>query len=207
MQIQTRPRSGNILSDTSPHLSPLARRVLAGRGIDQAEELTFNLRQLHAVQTLGGVNEGAALLAEAVEGGRRILVVGDYDADGATATALALRALQLMGHAAVDFLVPDRFKYGYGLTPAIVELAQAVSPWLLMTVDNGVSSIEGVEAARALGYRTLITDHHLPGEQLPACDVMVNPNLRGDGFPSKALAGVGVVFYLMLALKKALTER
>ncbi|HPE58835.1 MAG TPA: single-stranded-DNA-specific exonuclease RecJ [Thiolinea sp.] len=207
MQILTRPRSGNILSDTSPQLSPLARRVLAGRGIDHVDELAFKLHQLHAVQQLGSVNAGASLLAEAVEGERRILVVGDYDADGATATALTLRALQLMGHADVDFLVPDRFKYGYGLTPAIVELAQERSPWLLMTVDNGVSSIEGVAAARALGYRTLITDHHLPGDQLPDCDVMVNPNLHGDGFPSKALAGVGVVFYLMLALKKELGAR
>lgn len=203
-QIQARPYTGAILHDTNSSYSSLIKRILAARGINHSDELNFVLKQLHPVSSLKNVKAAAQLLATAIINQRKILIVGDYDADGATATALCMRALHLCGHQAVDFLVPDRFKYGYGLTPAIVELAQAYQPWLLMTVDNGVSSIEGVEAAHALGIKTLITDHHLPGQQLPASDVMVNPNQPEDQFPSKALAGVGVAFYVMLALKQEL---
>ncbi len=205
--ILTRPCHGQILHEPSSPYPPLVRRVLAARGIDSSAELDYALRRLLPVSSLKGVREAAMLLAEAVQGNKLILIVGDYDADGATATALCIRALRLFGHRAVDFLVPDRFKYGYGLTPDIVALAEAWQPWLLMTVDNGVSSLEGVEAAKARGYRTLITDHHLPGQVLPACDVMVNPNQPGDTFPSKALPGVGVAFYVMLALKQELAAR
>lgn len=203
-QIQTRPCTGAILQDSSSGYSPLIKRILAARGINHSDELNFVLKQLHPVSSLKNVKAAAQLLAEAMFNQQKILIVGDYDADGATATALCIRALHLCGHQAVDFLVPDRFKYGYGLTPAIVELAKPYQPWLLMTVDNGVSSIEGVEAAHALGIKTLITDHHLPGQHLPASDVMVNPNQPNDSFPSKALAGVGVAFYVMLALKQEL---
>lgn len=203
-QIQPRPYTGAILHDAASHYSPLIKRILAARGINHSDELNFVLKQLHPVSSLKNVKAAAQLLASAILQQQNILIVGDYDADGATATALCIRALKLCGHQAVDFLVPDRFKYGYGLTPAIVELAQAYQPWLIMTVDNGVSSIEGVEAAHALGIKTLITDHHLPGQQLPASDVMVNPNQPHDEFPSKALAGVGVAFYVMLALKQEL---
>ena len=202
--IQTRPCTGAILQDASSNYSPLIKRILAARGINHSQELNFVLKQLHPVSSLKNVTAAAQLLAEAITQERKILIVGDYDADGATATALCIRALYLCGHQAVDFLVPDRFKYGYGLTPAIVELAKPYQPWLLMTVDNGVSSIEGVEVAHALGMKTLITDHHLPGQTLPASDVMVNPNQPADDFPSKALAGVGVAFYVMLALKQEL---
>ena len=209
MKIQARNCDQVFVAGDESACLPLAQRVLAARGITSADELEYSLKQLHPVQQLGSVQVAAQLLAEAVEGEHPILIVGDYDADGATATALTMRALAMMGHAKADYLVPDRFKYGYGLTPEIVGLAQEYpeQPWLLVTVDNGVSSIEGVEAAKAAGYKTLITDHHLPGEQLPDCDVMVNPNLKSDAFPSKALAGVGVVFYVMLALKKELAAR
>ncbi len=209
MKIQPRDCTQTFTPAADNSCLALTQRVLAARGIRSATELEYALRQLHPVHLLGGVQEAAELLATAIEGQHAILIVGDYDADGATATALSLRALQMMGHVKADYLVPDRFKYGYGLTPEIVELAKTYPepPWLLMTVDNGVSSLEGVAAARAAGYKTLITDHHLPGAKLPECDVMVNPNLRDDAFPSKALAGVGVVFYVMLALKKTLAAR
>nr|CAA6807540.1 MAG: Single-stranded-DNA-specific exonuclease RecJ (EC [uncultured Thiotrichaceae bacterium] len=207
MKIRTRPCTGDIINDTAAPYLPLTKRVLAGRGIDSPNTLQYSLTQLHPVNLLGNVQAAAELLAEAVAGEHSILIVGDYDADGATATAVSMRALNMMGHQQVDYLVPDRFKYGYGLTEDIVGLAHEHKPWLLMTVDNGVSSIEGVEAAKKAGYRTLITDHHLPGEQLPDADVMVNPNLHEDTFPSGALAGVGVVFYVMLALKKLLSEQ
>lgn len=206
MHIQTRALPENFAELTTLPEPALVQRVLAARGIFHADELHYALKQLQPVRSLRGVLEAARLLADTVEAKQNIFIVGDYDADGATATAVTIRALRMMGHDA-DFLVPDRFKYGYGLTPEIVELAKAYQPHLLMTVDNGVSSIEGVEAARALGYKTLITDHHLPGQQLPQSDVMVNPNHPDDCFPSKHLAGVGVVFYVMLALRQELIAR
>jgi single-stranded-DNA-specific exonuclease len=147
------------------------------------------------------------LLRQAVVRGERILVVGDFDADGATSTALALRALRAMGAGDVDYLVPNRFEYGYGLTPEIVEVAAGLKPDLIITVDNGVASIEGVAVAKARGIQVLVTDHHLPGERLPEADAMVNPNLRDDPFPSKSLAGVGVIFYVMAALRAALRSQ
>jgi single-stranded-DNA-specific exonuclease len=152
------------------------------------------------------VDAAARLLAEHRDGGR-VLVVGDFDADGATSSALVVRALRSMQFAQVDFLVPNRFRFGYGLTPEIVALAAASQPSLIVTVDNGVSSIEGVEAARALGIAVLVTDHHLPGAVLPRADVMVNPNLAGATFGSRALAGVGVAFYVMAALARLLGDR
>ena len=206
MQIQTRAVPAELASYNLPY-PPLIQRVLAARGITHIDDLQHALKQLLPIRSLRHVYQAAELLADAVQAQHKILIVGDYDADGATATAVSLRALRLMGHTQVEYLVPDRFKYGYGLTPEIIELTRDYQPWLLMTVDNGVSSVEGVEAAKALGYKTLITDHHLAGKRLPACDVMVNPNHPLDEFASKHLAGVGVVFYVMLALKQVLSQR
>jgi len=186
-------------------LHPVLRRVYAARGVSQSEELDLSLERMLPVGSLDGVEAAARLLAEHREGGR-VLVVGDFDADGATSSALVVRALRSMKFAHVDFLVPNRFRFGYGLTPEIVALAAETRPSLIVTVDNGVSSIEGVEAARALGIAVLVTDHHLPGAVLPRADVMVNPNLAGASFGSRALAGVGVAFYVMAALARVLGD-
>jgi single-stranded-DNA-specific exonuclease len=152
-------------------------------------------------------DRAASLLADALARDSRMVVIGDFDADGATSTTLVVSALRAFGAGQVDYLVPNRFEYGYGLTPEIVELAAAAKPDLIITVDNGISSLEGVAAARELGITTLITDHHLAGRELPQADVIVNPNQPGCGFPSKNLAGVGVIFYIMLALRKELRAR
>lgn len=188
-------------------LHPVLRRVYANRGIEGAEALEKGLGALYPPSALGGLDAAADRLADAVTGGERILLVGDFDADGATSCAVAIRALRAMGAEAVDYLVPNRFDYGYGLSPEIVEVARERAPHVLVTVDNGVSSIDGVAAARREGMAVIVTDHHLPGERLPDADVMVNPNLPDDRFPSKHLAGVGVIFYVMLGLRAALRER
>jgi single-stranded-DNA-specific exonuclease len=187
-------------------LHPLLKRLYAQRGINDALELQSSVSFLHSCEALSGIDAATALLAQALEQNHRILVVGDFDADGATSTALAVRALRAFGAREVHYFVPNRFEYGYGLTPEIVAAGASLSPDLLITVDNGVSSIEGVAEARARGMRVLITDHHLPGPRLPSADAIVNPNLRNDHFPSKHLAGVGVIFYVMLALRKGLRD-
>ena len=186
---------------------PLLARVYAGRGVSCAEQLNLALDQLLPPEGLLNAHSAAALLADALAGDKKILVVGDFDADGATSTTLAVSALRAFGAARVDFLVPNRFEYGYGLTPEIVALAAREQPDLIITVDNGISSLEGVEAARELGIATLITDHHLAGRELPQADVIVNPNQPGCTFSSKNLAGVGVIFYVMLALRTELRSR
>lgn len=191
-----------------PALHPVLARVYAARGIDDAAALDDALETLAHWNTLGGVEAAASLLADALADGRRILIVGDFDADGATSAALAVGVLRAFGAAHVDYLVPNRFEFGYGLTPEIVALAaERFTPDLLVTVDNGVSSHAGVAAAQARGMQVIVTDHHLPGRSLPAADAMVNPNLPDDAFPSKALAGVGVIFYLMMALRRELDAR
>jgi len=182
-------------------LHPVLARVYAARGVGSADELEYALRGLLPATVLAGMETAVGLLEQALEKRWRILVVGDFDADGATSTALALRALRALGGAAVDYLVPNRFEYGYGLTPEIVAVAAERRPDLIITVDNGISSIAGVAAARERGIRVLVTDHHLPGAELPAADAIVNPNQPGDTFASKNLAGVGVIFYVMLALR------
>jgi single-stranded-DNA-specific exonuclease len=187
-------------------LHPVLRRAYAARGISDAAQLSTELSRLLPVGSLGGVTAAVELLLRHRECGR-ILVVGDFDADGATSTALMLRALRAWGFAHVDFLVPNRFEFGYGLTPEIVVVAAARNPTLLVTVDNGISSIAGVASARALGLDVLVTDHHLPAEQLPQANVIVNPNAGGDEFASRCLAGVGVAFYVLAAVKRALDER
>jgi len=185
---------------------PLLARIYAARRIRSAAELTYAPAALLAPVLLKGAEQAAALLADCIQAGKRLLIIADYDADGATACAVGMRALRMFG-ANVDYLVPDRFKLGYGLSPELVEVASQREPDLLITVDNGIASVEGVARANQLGIATLITDHHLPGAELPAAQCIVNPNQAGCGFPSKALAGVGVMFYVMLALRAELRRR
>lgn len=192
------------LVDAGVH--PLLARIYAARGVKRRDELDYKLSDLLPPGALTGTQEAAQLLADAIEAGARMVIVADYDCDGATACAVAVRGLRAMG-ADVHYLVPNRFEYGYGLTPAIVELAARMEPELLITVDNGIASVDGVAAARSLGIATLITDHHLPGDTLPEADVIVNPNQPGCDFPSKSLAGVGVMFYVLLALRAEMRER
>ena len=207
MDVTITRRSAGIQSELINNgLHPLLARVYAARNITSAEQLERGLARLLPFIELSGIEQAAELLVQAIKAQQRILVVGDFDADGATSSALAVRALRMMGATQVDYLVPNRFEYGYGLTPEIVAVAARKRPDLIITVDNGISSIEGVAAAREHGIDVLITDHHLPAAELPAANAMVNPNQPGDVFPSKALAGVGVIFYVMLALRAALRE-
>ncbi|QID17852.1 single-stranded-DNA-specific exonuclease RecJ [Nitrogeniibacter mangrovi] len=206
-RIEPRKIDANLvrrLADEGLH--PALARIYAARGIRRASDLDDTLAGLIAPDRLTGAAEAAVLLADAIEADARMLIVADYDCDGATACAVGIRGLRAMG-ATVDYLVPNRFEYGYGLTPAIVELAAERAPELIITVDNGIASVEGVAAAQMLGISTLVTDHHLPGDTLPEADVIVNPNQPGCDFPSKALAGVGVMFYTLLALRAELRER
>lgn len=186
---------------------PVLRRVYAARGIGSEADLERSLAGLLPVAALRGVEAAVALLEQALREQWRVLIVGDFDADGATSTSVAILALRMMGLGQVQYLVPNRFEFGYGLTPEIVAVAAQSAPELLVTVDNGISSVAGVAEAKARGMRVLVTDHHLPGAELPAADAIVNPNQPGCPFPSKSLAGVGVVFYLMLALRSHLRER
>jgi len=191
-------------------LHPLLARLYAARGVSDAAELDYELKSLLPPQALKGAGAAAELLADALEADARLLIVADYDCDGATACALGIRALRQLAAgsgATVEYLVPDRFTLGYGLSPAIVDLAAERQPDLIITVDNGIASLEGVGRARELGIATLITDHHLPGDTLPEAECIVNPNQPGCEFPSKHLAGVGVMFYVMLALRAELRER
>ena len=188
-------------------LHPLLRRLYATRGIADASALDLALTALADYRQLSGMETAVQLLAGALEQQLRILVVGDFDADGATSTALLVRALRRMGAEHADYLVPNRFEYGYGLTPEIVALAAERKPDLIITVDNGISSHAGVSEAKRRGMRVLVTDHHLPGSSLPEADAILNPNLPGDAFPSKSLAGVGVVFYLLAALRAHLHDK
>jgi single-stranded-DNA-specific exonuclease len=171
----------------------ILKRVYAARAIESSGDLDYSLDRLLPPDRLGGLEQAVELLAEAVEADWRMVVVGDFDADGATSCALCLRALRGMGAAQVDYLVPNRFEYGYGLTPEIVAVAATRQPDLIITVDNGISSLAGVAAARNRGIRVLITDHHLPGEKLPTANAIVNPSLHGEGLPGRHLAGVGLV--------------
>ena len=188
-------------------LHPLLKRVYAARGVHDAAELDLALSGLADYRQLSGMSQAVELLTEALSSDRRILVVGDFDADGATSSALLVRALRRFGAKHADYLVPNRFEYGYGLTPEIVALAANRNPELIITVDNGISSLAGVQGALERGIKVLVTDHHLPGPALPRADAILNPNLPGDAFPSKALAGVGVVFYLLTALRARLREQ
>ena len=187
-------------------LHPVLARVCAARGISRRGEIDDALSGLVPPSDLLNAERAAVLLADAIAAGKRMLIVADYDCDGATACALGVRALTAFG-ANVGYLVPNRFEFGYGLTPEIVALAAKSKPDLLITVDNGIASVEGVEAARQLGIEVIVTDHHLPGAELPRAAAIVNPNQAGCAFPSKSLAGVGVMFYVMLALRAELRKR
>jgi single-stranded-DNA-specific exonuclease len=193
--------------DLPAALHPVLRRVYGARGVRGAEDLELGLDRLLPVSSLGGMAAAVELLLRCHRDGRRVLVVGDFDADGATSTALVVRQLRRLGFHEPGFLVPDRFRFGYGLTPEIVRVAASLRPELIVTVDNGVSSVEGVAEARRHGIDVLVTDHHLPGPVLPEAAAIVNPNLAGEGFASKSLAGVGVAFYVMAALTRALRDR
>ncbi|UNE43130.1 single-stranded-DNA-specific exonuclease RecJ [Serratia ureilytica] len=208
MSIKTQLRRRPAADDTHlpASLPPLLRRLYALRGVQAEQELERGVKGMLPWQQLDGIDDAVSLLQQALADGRRIMVVGDFDADGATSTALTVLALRSMGGAAVDYLVPNRFEDGYGLSPEVVEQAAARGAELIVTVDNGISSHAGVEVAHAKGMQVLVTDHHLPGETLPAAEAIVNPNLRGCAFPSKSLAGVGVAFYLMLALRARLRD-
>jgi single-stranded-DNA-specific exonuclease len=204
MRIEARP-----LPATLPDLGalpPLLTRLYAARGVQSAAELDKGLARLIPYQQLKGIDAAVDLLVLGLQQGQRMLIVGDFDADGATASTVGMLGLRMLGAAHVDYLVPNRFEYGYGLTPEIVAVALERQPQLLITVDNGISSVEGVAAAKAAGLTVVVTDHHLPGAELPAADAIVNPNQPGCEFPSKALAGVGVMFYVLLALRARLRE-
>ena len=187
---------------------PLLQRLYAARGITSAEQAELRLAKLLAPSLFGGMDAAVDLLHNAISRDAHIVVVGDFDCDGATGTAVAVRGLRMLGATRVSYRVPHRIAHGYGLSPAFVddELVP-IAPQVVITVDSGIACLPGVAAAKARGWQVLVTDHHLPGDELPAADAIVNPNLRGDGFPSKALAGVGVVFYLLLALRARLRER
>lgn len=203
--IRQRDSSAGVADGLPADLHPVLRRVYAARQV-RPEQLRPSLAALIPIGEFAGAAAGAARLAVARESGERVLILGDFDADGATATAVCLVCLREFGFSDVDYLVPNRITYGYGLSPAIADLAAESSPDLIVTVDNGVSSVEGVRRANEHGIDVLVTDHHLPGEELPAASCIVNPNLATEAFPSKSLAGVGVAFYVMAALARQLGE-
>mgnify|MGYP001233832346 CR=1 FL=1 len=188
-------------------IHPLLQRIFSARGINSTTELDRALDKLPSPWLLSGMENMVAHLITAIKDQQKITIVADFDADGATSCAVAIKGLQLLGAGEVAFVVPNRFEYGYGLTPEIVELVKLAKPDVIITVDNGISSIDGVKAAQDAGIKVLVTDHHLPGHELPSADAIVNPNLPDDVFPSKALAGVGVMFYVLLALRSRLREQ
>lgn len=188
-------------------VSPLLRRLYAARGANAIEQAQPRLAHLLPPDTMMGLDAATALLADAIAADRHIVVVGDFDCDGATACAVGVRGLRLLGARHVSHAVPNRMVHGYGLSPALVDEIAAIKPDLLVTVDHGIACHAGITAAKARGWQVLVTDHHLPGETLPPADAIVDPNQRGDAFPSKALAGVGVMFYVLLALRRRMREQ
>ncbi len=191
-----------------PGISSVLNRVYVNRNIQSEDELDYSISKLLPFDKLKGISEAASLISDAIKNESRIIIIGDFDVDGATSTTVAVKALKSMGAKKVDFLVPNRFEYGYGLTPEIVEVAvERFNPDVIITVDNGISSLEGVKTAKAHGLKVIVTDHHLPAKTLPNADAIVNPNQPDDHFPSKMLAGVGVIFYVMLALRSLLREQ
>ncbi|MFO6423603.1 single-stranded-DNA-specific exonuclease RecJ [Motilimonas sp. KMU-193] len=190
-----------------PEIPAVLRQIYASRGISCVSELSMAAAALCPPSAMHGIERACQVLYDAMVAEQRIIIVGDFDADGATSTALCVLALKMLGCRNVDFLVPNRFDYGYGLSPETVQLAADMGAQLIVTVDNGISSIQGVQAAKQMGLTVVVTDHHLPGSELPPADAIVNPNQNDCGFPSKNLAGVGVAFYLMLALRQFINER
>ncbi|EKD70036.1 MAG: hypothetical protein ACD_46C00663G0001 [uncultured bacterium] len=206
MKKQIIHRDGTQLAAPFSHLHPLLAKIYAARQIQSENELERGLEHLLPYQSLLGIDQAVTLLTEAIVEKQRILIVGDFDADGATSTAVAIRALRSFGVEEVQFLVPNRFAFGYGLTPELVAVAKNFKPDLIVTVDNGIANHAGVASAKAEGMKVLITDHHLSADTLPEADAIVNPNQPDDLFPSKNLAGVGVIFYVMLALRRHLQQ-
>ena len=188
-------------------IHPLLQRIFSARGVKSTDDLDRTLDKLPSPWLLSGMENMVEHLIDAVKNQQKITIVADFDADGATSCAVAIKGLQLLGAGEVKFVVPNRFEYGYGLTPEIVDLVKLDKPDIIVTVDNGISSIDGVKAAQDAGIKVLVTDHHLPGHKLPAADAIVNPNMPDDAFPSKAIAGVGVMFYVLLALRSRLREQ
>lgn len=195
------------LPDFLSDLPPILARIYSTRNIQSSSELDNSLKGLLPYQSIKGMDEAVNLLVEILQSNSAIMIIGDFDADGATSTAVAVRALRLLGHNNVRYLVPNRFEFGYGLTPEIVDVAQQHKPDLIITVDNGIASIDGVARAKQYGIKVLVTDHHLPADELPDADAIVNPNQLGDEFECKATAGVGVIFYTMMALRAALRDK
>ena len=208
--VTVRPVPHEVADRLASHgLHPLIARLMAARGVSDPAELSADWKSLITPNQLSHIDEAALALAQAIEAGKRLLIVADYDCDGATACAVGLRGLRAMG-ACVDYLVPNRFETGYGLSPEVVELAtdhRGGKPDLIVTVDNGIASVDGVQAAKDHGIDVIVTDHHLPGDRLPDALAIVNPNQPDCGFPSKNLAGVGVMFYVLMALRATLRER
>jgi single-stranded-DNA-specific exonuclease len=204
-EIKRRAPSEEI--DLPNDIHPVLRRIYAARDIKTADDLDYSLQKLLPYEYLSNIQEAVALLADAISDNKRILIVADFDADGATSCAVGMQGLRQLGATDVVYVVPNRFDFGYGLSPEIVEVAAEMKPDLLVTVDNGISSVEGVQRARDKGIDVLITDHHLPGAQLPNANAIVNPNQPGDKFPSKMLAGVGVMFYILVALRAHLRDQ
>ena len=206
-QIQLRRREVDESAELPADLSPLLRRLYASRGVRSAQDLERSVKGMLPWQQLSGVEKAVEILYNAFREGIRIIVVGDFDADGATSTALSVLGMRSLGCDNISYLVPNRFEDGYGLSPEVVDQAHARGAQLIVTVDNGISSHAGVDHARALGIPVVVTDHHLPGETLPVAEAIINPNLPDCDFPSKSLAGVGVAFYLMLALRTFLRDK
>ncbi len=202
-----RRRADAEVAPSLQSLPPLLGRLYALRGVQDSTQIQRELSALIAPTQLRHIDAAADLLIAAIQSQKRLCIVGDFDADGATSTVVAMLGLRLLGAQHVDFLVPNRFQYGYGLTPPIVDLAVNQGAEVLITVDNGIASMDGVARAKSFGLQVLITDHHLPGETLPNADVIVNPNLRECGFPSKYLAGVGVMFYVLMATRALMRQR
>jgi single-stranded-DNA-specific exonuclease len=206
MRIERRPVPAEQ-NDFPNSMSATLQRVFMARDVMTVAQLDYRLPHLLRPDSLFDLKAAASILADAIEAGQKILIVGDFDADGATSTSLGILALEAMGAISPDYLVPNRFEFGYGLTPEIVEVAKEREPAVLVTVDNGIASIDGVLAAKSYGMKVVVTDHHLPGDSLPMADAIVNPNHPKCGFPSKNLAGVGVIFYVMSALRAELKHR
>ncbi|EAX3725136.1 single-stranded-DNA-specific exonuclease RecJ [Salmonella enterica] len=206
-QRQLRRREADETADLPVDLPPLLRRLYASRGVRSARELERSVKGMLPWQQLSGIDNAVEILYNAFREGIRIIVVGDFDADGATSTALSVLGMRALGCDNISYLVPNRFEDGYGLSPEVVDQAKARGAQLIITVDNGISSHAGVAHAKTLGIPVIVTDHHLPGDTLPDAEAIINPNLRDCEFPSKALAGVGVAFYLMLALRTFLRDK
>ncbi|MCB1684058.1 MAG: single-stranded-DNA-specific exonuclease RecJ, partial [Pseudomonadales bacterium] len=206
LEISERPVPAGSLAGAGD-LPPLLERIYLSRGIERAAQLQLGLEALTPPDTLPDIDRAAARLADAIERSEHILIVGDFDADGATSVALGVSLLEALGAARVSFLVPNRFEFGYGLSPEIVAIAQAQTPDVIVTVDNGVSSVAGVALAQSAGIDVIVTDHHLAGSELPAAHALVNPNLPDSRFPSRAMAGVGVIYYVLSATRSELRRR